>query len=401
MKAISILIVLFLFAVVPIPAKAQANCTDPGGCSVLSFAAYQNTVGIIQFGNTTGKVFLKKKRTLCAGSSCSSRFTMTAALVAPSQNSSSGVIASDLRPNQVVIVAQIRELNSNFTELLGINLENFVNNASPFDVSSKAKLDSGFPDFKGAGNNGLMHIAPGPGENLKFIHQILKQLNEDKLVQPSPLRSTTKPLASGTVDRELTLQIGVEITDNLNVRLTLQEINSNRKKSGLVGIVDVPPLDTDSDFERIPSSSVTPSVGNLPVVAHLFAHKRLKENDGSGELAIFITPVIIDNLQRSESALAPTLGPTVQLTDFKQTTIPSIEFFQTIAIDPKARFLLFTEYSNKCKKNILKYAALDPTLFQNSTVSTKALLKPKTLAGCGDFKNSTTGAYGIDVVNME
>jgi len=121
------------------------------------------------------------------------------------------------------------------------------------------------------------------------------------------------------------------------------------------------------------------------------------------ELAIFITPVIVSSSFRADSPETLTLGPSIQLTKFKNTTIGNTEFFQTLAIDPQGRFLVYADYSQKCKKNILKFVALDSSLLFSSTPDSARILKtkPKVLAGCGDFKNSSTGAYGIDVVNLQ
>jgi hypothetical protein len=121
---------------------AQENCGDPGGCSLVSFAAFQHIGGVVKFGNTSGKVFLKKKRTLCTDASCDRLFTMTTALVAPIPTTASS-IRSAIEPAQVTIVAHIRELDTTKSRLLGISFDGFLDDAKASSFKTAANLNSG------------------------------------------------------------------------------------------------------------------------------------------------------------------------------------------------------------------------------------------------------------------
>jgi hypothetical protein len=90
-----------------------------------------------------------------------------------------------------------------------------------------------------------------------------------------------------------------------------------------------------------------------------------------------------------------TLSPPITLVNLSNTLLGSNTFFQSVAIDPLARFVLFVQYSGSCNKNVLKFLRI------NSQTG-KKIGGAKILAGCTDFTAlNNSGAAGLDVLNLD
>src|SRR5262245_31248218 len=77
-----ILLIFFLF-LTPTLLMSQSTCTDPQGCSAVSYGSGLNTVGVIEFGNSTGQVFAKRTVQICPESDCTQYCINTTAITAP------------------------------------------------------------------------------------------------------------------------------------------------------------------------------------------------------------------------------------------------------------------------------------------------------------------------------
>lgn len=91
---------------------------------------------------------------------------------------------------------------------------------------------------------------------------------------------------------------------------------------------------------------------------------------------------IVDASVTSAKVIAP----------FATTQQASAERFASVALEPNARFALYTAYSPACGKQIVKSQR-----FNNNTGS--KIGPPKVLLDCAAFTNSLTGAYGLDLVS--
>jgi hypothetical protein len=375
---------------------AQIPCNDPGGCSVVSLTAIQNNVEIIVFGNTTGKVFLKKKRTLCNLQDCNTSFAIATALVAPLPPASSETIQVpfDLNPNQVNIAVKFAVVNKRFAQSIGITLDRFLNDEEAKKLKTPENLNSTFPLYKGAGDNAIVGLAPAGPDQDKFVSQVLNPAT-NKLVSPVGIKLDVLPVLTAGSDRNLTLLLTVQ-KDLDDLVLSVIELNDNREILAPPQVITQP-----SAGNVIRSVTATPVLSNIPVLGRLFSAKAMKE-DGH-QLAVFITPVIIENQQIPKSPHTFQPGRPVAITNITNTPNPGAEFFQTVAIDPKGRFVLYAQYNPGCKKNILKLQRINPAaaFASNATPQSVKIGAPKILAGCGEFPTSTSGAIGLDVLNLE
>jgi hypothetical protein len=212
--------------------------------------------------------------------------------------------------------------------------------------------------------------------------------NADAFKNPVTLRLNVQPQVAGTADRGLTLVLSVERDDESSLNLVFQQI-ANGKKAGQPEIVKEPAKVTRDSTETVPSVALS----NIPLVGYLFAGKKMKVKAGDerGDLIVFITPVLVGSDQQG---IQPAhLGKRVNITKTTRTNNPISEFFQTVAIDPLGRFVLYTQFNAACQKNVLKFQRVNPATLSKIGIA-------KTLAGCGDFANSPTGAYGLDVIPL-
>ena len=86
------------------------------------------------------------------------------------------------------------------------------------------------------------------------------------------------------------------------------------------------------------------------------------------------------------------VGDVKTIRKFKKTLQANAEAFQSIAVQPDGKYVLYTEFSSACGKEILRRRNLD------SQGNPKG--KPKTILGCSKVKNTPVGAFGLDIAKV-
>jgi hypothetical protein len=85
------------------------------------------------------------------------------------------------------------------------------------------------------------------------------------------------------------------------------------------------------------------------------------------------------------------VGDAKTIRKFKRTSQANAEAFQSIAVQPEGKYVLYTEFSSACGKEIIRRRNLD------SQGNPKG--RAKTVAGCSKMKNTPVGAFGLDLVD--
>lgn len=91
-----------------------------------------------------------------------------------------------------------------------------------------------------------------------------------------------------------------------------------------------------------------------------------------------------------DSNLNP-LGQPKQVSPWKNTGNANAELFRTVSLHPEGDYIVYSEYSNVCRKLIFKFREL------NSDGSAKGA--PRTLLNCADLTGSSVGVIGTDVID--
>jgi hypothetical protein len=97
-------------------------------------------------------------------------------------------------------------------------------------------------------------------------------------------------------------------------------------------------------------------------------------------------------IQTIDDATGKPLNDPTPVTNFAKAFQAGAEAIQSIAIAPDAKFMLFTVYSDACKKQILKQVNL-----VNGEVAGGA----KTIANCSGLAASPAGIVGVDIMMQE
>lgn len=375
------------------PAMTQA-CTDPAGCSAVSYAAFQHTVGVIQFGNTTGKVVSKKKSTLCPESNCNSFFVMTTALVAP--RSSAGV-SKAARAADVTVFSVRRALSTSQTGVFRNTIDVIAGSFRP--VPARTKF-SGVPFTSGFGNNAIAFLVSS-GSRTRIVSQLFNAAANTLISTITQVPAFSNELASA-ISREGEDLVWANRVDAQTVNLNVRPINTaNRRPAGAAEVFPLNMPITSSLIQTISSIAISDfiqtSSSGLAAKQDVDGHNIIltseNERKGGKEGRKHKTRKKKKKKKRNLIEVVQ-IEPAVTIAVEPTTIAGSAPFFQSEAIDPKARFVLYAGYSSACKKLILKYQRINP-------LTGRKIGGPKILAGCPDVAASSTGVYGLNVINLE
>lgn len=411
-------LILFLL-VTPTFLMAQGTCTDPTGCSAVSFAAYQNIVGVVQFGNSTGKVIAKSKFNSCPDANCGAIFTLATAFL-PSSSTNA-------------VAFQRREI-ATFATTINMVDNPFVPNfqvGSPSRTQVIKKLatvnnSTGYPGLvsflNSAGTNSFLAywIKQGaPGNSSVNSYEV--DLNIPKLTKPkkllkAPLKSILGMNVSQDGDLFLTLNLAQPTTKSFapqgnDTLATLHLLDAARTELNKAAFLILDALiKDDSSIPTIDlmlavlapksSQSAFPNSESRSVAVY----KQILRTPTTSTISVFVRGVSIS--ESSNLAFAPSglIGPAVKITNAAITKQTVSEYYQSVGIDPQGRFVVYSKFSPACNKNLLIFQRIDSTLPTGPGTLAPSIKKiggPKTLAGCTDFTDSSTGAYGLDVINLD
>lgn len=411
-----LLLILSVVLINQQPAMSQA-CTDPGGCSAVSYAAFQHTVGVVQFGNTTGRVVSKKKATLCPEANCNSFFTQTTALVAP--RTTAGV--SKAAPAASVTVISVRRALTTAQTGIFRNTLDLVSTAFRL-VPQRTKFSS-FPFSMGFGNNAIAFLNL-VGTRNRIVSQVFNPTANTLSKTTTQVPPFANQLASA-ISRDGKQLSWANRVDAQTVNFNFRPLNPvNRKPAGPP---EVNPLNmpiTSTSIQTISSIALSDSLrpvqaSGQPEGPRMVLQKqnvRTVTSSGAVQKTDFIEDMILRILfGRSEEELAweelecpntvglceifplkaAGLGPPKPIVKVR-TGLGSSDFFQSVAIDPQGRFVIYTVFSPSCKKWILKFQRINP-------VTGKKIGGAKLLAGCPDVSSSpaNSGVIGVNVINLE
>ncbi len=86
------------------------------------------------------------------------------------------------------------------------------------------------------------------------------------------------------------------------------------------------------------------------------------------------------------------VGDVKTIRKFKKTSQANAEAFQSIAVQPEGKYVLYTEFSSACGKEIIRRRNLDT---QGNPKG-----RAKTILGCSKVKNTPVGAFGLDIAKV-
>jgi hypothetical protein len=87
-------------------------------------------------------------------------------------------------------------------------------------------------------------------------------------------------------------------------------------------------------------------------------------------------------------------GPPTTIVPAAKTVQPASEGFQSVAVDPRKNFVVFTGTTPACGAGILKFQKLNPN-------NGAKMGPPGILLDCPDLGTTITGMLGIDVINLK
>ncbi len=227
-------------------AFAQVTCTDPGGCSLVSFAAFPHNVGVIEFGNTTGKVVSKTIVNLCPEQNCNQFFTMTTALLAPRTNSTA---SKPLALSDITLIAVRRALTSAQT---GVYSTSLPLEANAFRSVNTTKRFSGFPLSLGFGDNALAFLTPGPNAQNKLVTSLFNPAT-NSLTNPKSASPNFRNELASTINREGSVAAWINRADAQTVNLNIRRYNLANRNA--IGPPEIFPMSHPVSQERIETIS--------------------------------------------------------------------------------------------------------------------------------------------------
>jgi hypothetical protein len=394
MKKILLLFFLFLS---PTCVMSQSTCTDPAGCSAVSFAASTNTVGVIEFGNSTGQVFARRTAQLCPESNCPQFYNNTTAITAP-RTTAPGSKPSARGDLRVVVV--VRSFSNIYLAAAYVNtIELLPDGFRPVTGGSKF---SAFPFSKGFGNNSLAFLSPVSNITYKLVSNAFNPVTNSlsKPIIESPVYGMQQ---SSSVNRDGSLVVWVNRQNSTTVNMNFRSINQTTRRPN--SPIETIPLNliTSPQLTKVISSislsnnlatASSPSVRPAEKKETLALYKLLLLSGSNRKEGLFI--VREQHGGADAGSFRPSvISPPIILVNFTNTTLSSNTLFQSVAIDPEARFVLYVQYSGSCQKNILKFLRINPQ-------TGRKIGAPKILAGCPDLSGTNnSGAYGLDVFNLD
>lgn len=388
-------LILFLL-ITPSLLVAQGSCTDPAGCSAASFVTYKDTIGIVQFGNSTGKVISKQKTNLCPESDCASFFNMTTAITGPRSTApaTNPIALEDLR-----ILAVRRALT---TVTTGVYSNSLNLAGSAFQPVLTPTKFSSFPYSKGFGNQAVGFLAAA-GTKLKIASNLLDPVTND-LKSPSNLTPLFLNYRAAAVNREGSLEAFAQRKDAQIINLNFRELNPLTRKP--IGPTEVIPQNyplTATDVDTITSLALSddlePSTSaNFPggrKQKWIACYEEERKRGLTHQAAVKIAIRKYGEDPNGPISLAPSvLEPPIVISNFAPTLQFGTLVYQVVAIDPKGRFVLYAKFNPGCKKNQLNFQRINP-------LTGAKIGGPKVLVNCVDVSASTTGVYGLDVINLD
>ena len=391
------ILLLFFFFLSPTFLMSQSTCTDPTGCSAVSFATSTNTVNVIEFGNSTGQVFARRSAQLCPESNCPGFYNNTTAITAPETTAvgSKPSARGDLR---VVVVVRSFS-NINFAAAYVNTIELLPDGFQPVTGGSKF---SAFPFSKGFGNNSLAFLSPVSNVTNKVVSNVLNPATNSlsKPINESPVYGFQQ---SSSMNRDGSLALWVNRRNSDIVDMNFRSIiQTTRKPNGPIetipiGLITSPQLTRVISSISLSNDLATTSSASAPRAAKKEAFALFKLLSSTGSIrkeGLFMVQEQYGG-EGAGSARPSGISPPIILVNFKNTTLASNTFFQSVAIDPLARFALYVQYSGSCQKNILKFLRINPQ-------TGRKMGGPKILAGCSDLTGTNnSGAYGLDVFNLD
>jgi hypothetical protein len=126
---------------------------------------------------------------------------------------------------------------------------------------------------------------------------------------------------------------------------------------------------------------------NVPGKPRIFVYRQAKLFVNTSTESLYKSRIAV---QRISSSTLKFVGKPFAITDFRVRTDYGPEDFQSIAVDPASRYVIYTVFSRECGKSILKLLQLDKD-FQPAG-------SPKTILGCRALSDSKEGLFGLDVM---
>jgi hypothetical protein len=371
------------------------GCTDPAGCSAVSFAAFQNTVGVIQFGNSTGRVVSKKKTTLCPEGNCNSLFVMTTALVGP--RATTPGVSTAAQAADVTLLMVRRPLTSAQTSVFRNTLD------LPTDgfraVTARTKFSS-VPFTSGFGNNAISFLVSS-GVQTRIVAQVFNKTANSFVSTVTQVANFANELAAG-ISREGEDLVWANRKDAQTINLNVRPINSiNRRPAGATEVFALNMPVSSTLIQTISSLAISnfiqTSSPGLTAKDDDDGHNLLcsSENERkNGKEGRKIKCRKHKRKKRGHALEAVQLDPPTTIASEATTIAGSAPFFQSVAMDPKGRFIVYAGFSPACKKLLMKFQRLNP-------LTGGKIGGPKVLVGCPDVSTSSTGVYGLNVINLE
>ena len=145
------------------------------------------------------------------------------------------------------------------------------------------------------------------------------------------------------------------------------------------------PADVSSVISSAAPGGISPRSG-MAVDHRLMVYRTKKVSGANISSQIFLQVL---NVSGNTLTLA---GPRKAITPPTRSVGLAIENRQSVAIDPAGRYVLYTQFSPTCLKQVLKYQRIDP--------ATGNKIGPVvTQISCADLNGKLLGVYGIDVAN--